>query len=148
MIYIALLLGQIIFSLFTVFWITQPGQPFLNEGSNYPFLGLLVVFLAAGAAYYVNQLRLKSINLLQANLAGKTLHYRTSVLMRSAMVEAGNLCCLVLAILEHSLAPLLYFCMGLLVFLYFKPSLNEISSLYQLTQQEQNHIQRQLKSGR
>ena len=145
LLYIALFLGQIIICFFIMFSITKPDQHTLNEGSEYPFLALLVIFLAAGAAWYMNQLRTKTIKSLQANFNGKLMHYHTSVLLRSAMVEAGNLFCLILALLENSLAPMLFFCVGLAVFLYFRPKSTEIIRLYQLNETEQKLLIKQLK---
>ncbi len=145
LLYIALLLGQIVFCFFVVFMVTQPDRPILKEGSDYPFLALLVIFLAAGAAWYMNQLRIKSIVSLEANFEGKLLHYRTTVLLRSAMVEAGNLFCLILALLENSLTPLLYFCIGILSFMYFKPNAKEVTELYKLNKEEEQKLIRQLK---
>ena len=145
LIYVSLVLGQVIFSLFTVFLITQPDRD-LKEGSDYPFLGILVVFLAAGAAWLVNKIRKDQLPKLHFNHDGKLLHYRTTVIMRSAMVEAGNLFCLMLALLEGSLAPILYFCVGMAAFLYFRPQLAELVQLYGMNEEERQALERQLKN--
>lgn len=144
--YVALFLAQIIFCLLVVFLITQPDRE-LMEGSNYPFLGILVVFLASGAAWYMNKLRTDSIARMSANHEGKLLHYRTTVLLRSAMVEAGNMFCVVLALLEGSLFPLFFFCLGLGVFLYFRPKLDEVVSVYQMDEATRQQLEQQLKNG-
>ncbi|WP_020536083.1 hypothetical protein [Lewinella cohaerens] len=145
LIYVALTLGQVVFSLFIIFLITQPDRD-LKEGSDYPFLGLLVVFLAAGAAWFVNKLRKDQLPKLRFNHDGKLLHYRTSVIMRSAMVEAGNLFCLILALLEGSLTPMLYFCVGMVIFLYFRPQLAELVQLYGMNEEERQRLEQQLKN--
>lgn len=145
LLYIALLLGQIVFSLFTLFLITQPDRS-LKEGSDYPFLGILVVFLAAGAALLINKLRRDQLSKLRFNYEGKLLHYRTTTIMRAAVVEAGNLFCLTLALLEGSLTPMLHFCVGLVVFLYFRPQLSELVSLYGMSEEERQQLERQLKN--
>lgn len=143
LIYIALLLGQIVFCLFTVFLITQPDSPLASDKIQYPYAGILVVFLATGAAWYVNQLRIKSVAVLHANFAGKLLHYQTTVIFRSAMVQAGNLFCLVLVILENSLSPLVYFCIGLMAYLYFKPNSEELVNVYKLNNAEKREVEKQ-----
>jgi len=143
LIYIALLLGQIAFCLFTVFFITLPGRPLASDHIQYPYAGILAIFLAAGAAWYVNQLREKSVVALKANFAGKLLHYQTTVIFRAAMIQVGNLFCLFLAILENSLSPLVYFCLGLLIYLYFKPNTSELVRVYQLTSAEKREIEKQ-----
>ena len=143
--YVALFLAQIVFCLFVVFLITQPDKT-LMEGSDYPVLGLLVVFLASGAAWYMNKLRTDQVTHMKANHEGKLLHYRTTVLLRSAMVEAGNMFCIVLALLEGSLMPLIFFCLGLGVFLYFRPKLDEVVRVYQMDEATRHQLEQQLKN--
>ncbi len=145
LLYLALLLGQFVFCLIVIFMLTQPDSPMIREGTDYLYLGLLVIFMAGSAAMFVNQLRNKQISKIRANFEGKVLHYRTTVIMRSAMVEAGNLFCIVLSILERSLTPLLIFALGLLVFIYFRPRVEEIATNYQLTGEERQKLERQLK---
>lgn len=145
LLYISLLLGQVLFSLVILFLITQPDRV-LKDGSDYPFLAALVVFLAGGAAWFINRLRSQQLPHLRANLEGILLHYRTTVVMRSAMVEAGNLFCLVLAFLEGSLAPIVFFCLGLGVFLLFRPRLDELFGLYPLNEGERRQLEQALKN--
>lgn len=145
LIYLALLLGQIFFCMVTVFLVTQPDR-ILKEGSDYPFLALLVIFLAAGAAWYVNHLRHQQAQKISANHDGKVLHYRTTVIMRSAMLEAGNIFCLILALLEGSLAPILFFCLGLGLFLYYRPQVPELVRVYHMSEQDRQELEQQLKN--
>lgn len=145
LIYVALLIGQIFFCFITVFLITQPDR-LQKEGSDYPFLALLVLFLAGGAAWFVNNLRRQQAQQISANFDGKLLHYRTTVIMRSAMVEAGNLFCLILAMLEGSLSPILFFCLGLGLFLYFRPQVAEVSEVYGMSGQEQQTLKQFLQN--
>lgn len=145
LIYVALLIGQIVFCFIAIFLITQPDR-MPKEGSDYPFLALLVLFLAGGAAWFVNNLRRQQAQQITANFDGKLLHYRTSVIMRSAMMEAGNLFCLILAMLEGSLSPILFFCLGLGLFLYFRPQLAEVAQVYQMTEQERQELEQYLKN--
>lgn len=145
LLYLALVLMQIIICLFVVFLLTQPDRPLNQEGSDYPYLALLVVFLSGGAGWFLNKLRADAIPKLRANFKGKVLHYRTTVIMRSAVVEAGNFFCILLALFERSLTPLLFFAIGMLVFLYFRPRLEEVTQLYQLTETEHQELARQMK---
>jgi hypothetical protein len=145
LLYVALLLGQILFCFVILFLITQPDRAPLSEDSAYPYLGLTIVFLAAGTAWFLNKLRLDSLPKLQANFGGKIMHYRTSVILRSAVLESGNLFCLVLALLEGSLTPVLHFCLGLGVFLYFRPSIEEMAQHYQLTAAEEESLRQDLR---
>lgn len=139
MLYIALFIGQILFCFVVIFLITQPDRLPPGE-SRYPFLGLLIVFLSAGAAWYLNQLRRTQAGQIRANTEGKVLHYRTSVILRSAVMEAGNLFCLVLALLEHNMNQLLFFAIGLAIFFYFRPQVTEIAEVYGLTKPEKEAL--------
>ena len=145
LLYIALVLMQIIICLFVVFLLTQPDRPLNQEGSDYPYLALLVIFLSGGAGWLLNKLRADAIPKLRANFKGKLLHYRTTVIMRSAVVEAGNFFCILLALFERSLTPILFFTLGMLVFLYFRPRLEEVTEQYQLTEEEHQELARQMK---
>jgi len=145
LLYIALLLGQIIFCFVIVFLLTQPDKVVNWSEEMYPYVGLAIVGASGATAWYLNKLRLESLPKLEANMQGKVLHYRTSVILRCAVVEWGNLFCLVVALLTQSMMPILYFCLGLGVFLYFRPSLGEFSSLYNITSAEYQELERTLK---
>lgn len=145
LLYIALVLMQIIICFFVVFLLTQPDRPLDQEGSEYPYLAMLIVFLSGGAGWLLNKMRTDAIPKLRANFKGKLLHYRTTVIMRAAVVEAGNFFCIILALFERSLTPLLFFILGMLVFLYFRPRLDEITQLYPFTEEERQELARQLK---
>lgn len=144
LLYMALLLGQIFFCLVVVFLNTQPDDdPYRTLA--YPYLPPLILLLTTGAAWYLNNLRQQQGQQLVANYTQKLAHYRTTVIMRSAALEAGNLFCLTLALLEQSLFPLLYFCLGLVVFLYFRPGLNDVLRSYSFSAQEIDQLQRDLR---
>jgi hypothetical protein len=145
LLYIALLLGQLIFCFVILFLLTQPDRSPNPEDPAYPFLGLTIVFICAGVAWFLNKLRLDSLPRLQANFGGKIMHYRTSVILRSAVLESGNLFCLVLALLEGSLTPVLHFCLGLGVFLYFRPSVTEMVENYHLSETEAEALRQDLR---
>ena len=146
LLYVALFLGQILMGFVIIFLITRPDHA-LKDGSDYPTLGLLIILLAGGAAWWINSMRREQIFKLRfANLLEKMQHYRTSILIRSAITEAANLFCLVIALLESSLTPLLFFCLGLGVFLFFRPKSQEFIANYGLDGEEQQQIQGYLKN--
>ncbi|RME97065.1 MAG: hypothetical protein D6772_10935 [Bacteroidetes bacterium] len=145
LLYVALLLGQIIFCFIVLFLLTQPDQGPLTADSSYPYLGLIAVVAAGGIAWFLNHLRLSSLPKLQANFGGKIMHYRNSVILRSAVLESANLFCLVLALLEGSTTPILHFCLGVAVFLYFRPSVEEMAANYQLSIAEQESLRQELR---
>lgn len=147
LLYIALLIGQIIFCFVIIFLLTQPDQVVNWTEEIYPYIGLAIVGVSGATAWYLNKLRQESLPKLQANLQGKVLHYRTTVILRCAVVEGGNLFCLVVALLTKSMIPILYFCLGLGIFLYFRPRLRELSELYDITGAEYQELERSLKSS-
>lgn len=131
--YLALLAGQILFCSVIVFALLDPetrqsGWPAAPFGTLLPILmaGLLPLVL------YLNRQQLVKAGE-QPDLSSKLAHYRTLVIMRSALIEGMNLFFLVILLLENNTTLLIFFAFGLLLFLYFRPSVNEFLSNYQLS---------------
>lgn len=138
----ALLSGQLLFCLVVVYLVMEYGpRPEGESVAISPLYALLAVLLTAAGAYYMNRLRTQQAAQLHVNLEAKLLHYRTSVILRSAIIEAGNFLALTLALLLMNLQPLLFFALGLLIFLYFRPRLEEVVTTYRLTPEEQRQLQ-------
>ncbi len=142
LIYAALLIGQLLFCLVLIYLIYGQGYA-VEEGqfSEYRYLGALIIALAAFAAFGFNRLRKQQATQLKVELPAKLMHYRTTVMMRSAILEAGNLFCLILVFLTGSMTSLLYFGVGILIFIYFRPSQDDILKSYQLNSQDSQTLQ-------
>jgi hypothetical protein len=89
----------------------------------------MAILGAAGAAYFLNrQRRVQGVNL--ETLDEKAQHYRFSVIVRSAILEGANLLAIIAAMMDLNMTYLLYFIVGLLAFLFFRPSINEFCKAY------------------
>lgn len=137
----ALLAGQIFFCLVVVYLVMDYGpRPEADAVAISPLYALLAVVTTAAGAYYMNQLRTRQAAQLRINLDAKLLHYRTTVILRSAIMEAGNFLALTMALLLMNMQPLLFFALGLLIFLYFRPREDEVIRTYRLTNEEQRQL--------
>lgn len=139
--YYALLGGQLLFCLITLFLITQPDKMIADSGVDFTQWGFFVIAFAVSVGFYLNQLRRRQGATLQARLEAKVMHYRTTVIMRSAAIEAGNLFALVLAIMQVDLTPLLLFAAGMMAFIFLRPNLREIVNTYQLSGEERRQLE-------
>lgn len=138
--YFALLAGQILFCTVVVFAILDP-ETRQTGWPEAPF-GLLVPVLLAGIiplVFFINNRQLQQAPA-QENLSAKIGHYRTLVILRSALIEGANLFCLVVLLLENNSTFLIFFGAGLLLFLYFRPSVNEFLQHYQLSGAEKTEF--------
>lgn len=138
--YYALLAGQVLFCLVVLFGVLDPDAR-QSGWPEAPF-GLVVPVLMAStmsAAFFINNRQLSQATD-QPNLGAKINHYRSTVILRSALIEGGNLFCLVVLLLENNSTYLFLFAAGLLVFLYFRPGLNEFTQHYALSGAEQAEI--------
>lgn len=135
--YYALLLGQILFCLVAVFALDS-AQPRQSGWPGEPF-GMIVPIMMVGlfgVAFLLNNKRL-AIGAGEPDLDAKVAHYRTTVIIRSALVEGANLLSVVCFLLENNTTFLIFFACGMLVFLYFRPSVNEFMQHYGLSAAEQ-----------
>ncbi|PHN05439.1 hypothetical protein [Flavilitoribacter nigricans] len=135
--YFSLLAGQVLFCSVIVFAILNPEtrQTGWPEGTY----GLLVPAILVGVlplVFFINNRQL-SQGSEEENLPAKMAHYRTLVILRSALIEGVNLFSLVILLLENNTTFLIFFGAGLLLFLYFRPSMNEFLQHYQLDSGEQ-----------
>ena len=138
--YYALLAGQILFCLVAVFALDSP-SPMQSGWPGEP-LGMVLPILMAGGmmtAFLINNKRMASAAA-EPDLDAKMAHYRTSVIIRSALLEGVNLFCIVGYLLEHNITFLYFFAAGILVFLYFRPSIKEFIQHYGISAAEQSQL--------
>ncbi|MCB1319297.1 MAG: hypothetical protein KDK34_03530 [Leptospiraceae bacterium] len=138
--YYSMLGGQVLFAVVAVFLLEHP-QAFRSGWPAAP-LGLvlpLVAVGALGAAFFINRKRLAEGSA-ESDLEAKLAHYRSTVIVRSALVEGMTLMSIVFFMLELNTTYLVFFGLGLLVFLYFRPSGDEFSRYYGLSAAEQSEL--------
>jgi hypothetical protein len=138
--YYALLAGQILFCAVILFAILDP-ESRQSGWPEAPF-GLVVPAMLAGVmplVFFINGRQLSQGGELE-NLPAKMAHYRTTVILRSALIEGVNIFVLVSLLLENNSTFLLFFGAGLLLFFYFRPSVNEFQQHYQLNGSEKTEF--------
>lgn len=128
-IFYALLAGQILFCLVILFAISDP-ETRQSGWPAFPFGMILPIVMASivGAVFVIN--RWRGQRSVASGNGAKFNNYRTIVLLRSALIEGVNLFSLVLFLVENNATYLIFFGFGLLLFLYFRPSMDEFRQFY------------------
>ena len=73
------------------------------------------------AIHLIDKQRSKK-GVIQTSLKEKFRHYRNSVFVRLALMEATNIFALVITLIEGKVHFVIYFLIGIAAFLFFKPS--------------------------
>jgi hypothetical protein len=141
----ALVAGQLLFCAVAVL-LRYQGVAALDEASmENTTLTMVTPFLALGAftaGWFVH--RMRSAQGMQLKSIGeKVQHYRTTVLLRSAMIEGGNIMLLVAYLLSGRPIHLGWFAAGMLLFIYFRPSPENLVRDYQLPFDEANQLRKE-----
>ena len=144
LIYAALMVGQIIFCMAIILVVTSTADPTPKEMLLGDFFPPLYHFAGIGLAYLLNRTR-RLVGMELEGLANKVEHYRTTVIVRSALLEMPNLLSIILTFITGNLNYLLWFCIGLLVFLYFRPSAEQFIRDYALSGKEERELRQVLK---
>ncbi|MBK8703327.1 MAG: hypothetical protein IPN33_06685 [Saprospiraceae bacterium] len=139
--YLVLLVGQALFCLTVVF--LQIGEPetrvvlaAYKEGPDtYERLLLMLGLPLMGAAWLLSRKRAQEGAMMEG-LQAKLAHYRQTVTLRITLIEIVNVMALVIALLAGDMSYLLYFAVGLFVFLMFRPSTGGFIRHYELSPQE------------
>ena len=143
-IYLALLGGQMLFAAVVI--ILVQGNNLDNritvEGLPMQIIVPAMLLGGVGIAYVLNNQRMQHAQNMasKANLGQKLNHYRVSVLLRSAIIEAVNLFSIIAALILNNLSYLIYFGVGLLAYLYFKPSNQKFINAYRLDGAEASQL--------
>ena len=132
-IFFAMLAGQLLFAAVTYFLISTEGglgEAGFLEGNAVNYLGLYIVLMIAGA-YYLDRNRASNAAKRSYNDYRQAItSYRTSVILRSAIVEAAVLLTIVVALLTGNLTVLLIALLGSAAFFLFRPSEDQFTERY------------------
>jgi hypothetical protein len=144
--YLALLAGQVLFCLVVVVLVNSGQGP--GEAGAYGDLlktvAPLMLIAALGGAYFLTKKR-KQEGALLPGINEKAAHYRALVITRSGLLEGANLVVLVAMLLENDTATYLpYFVIGILAFLYFRPSVNRFITEYEIPEREAQVLKKEL----
>lgn len=133
LLYLSLFFAQLIFAVVILLTTGIPNHfGKLSPDDHYLLVGALVSFGSIFTAYWINNQRKGLVNRMDA-LADKLTHYRSLVIIRSAIVEGANIMSLTFALLTGQGFFFLIFAAGLLAFLYFRPSKREFSDDYDVS---------------
>ena len=139
----ALSLGQILFLVIILYVLWGDMSKTNTLGIDQQTLLMIGAAAFLGIAYAArglgNYFRNKAVNEKQA-LEQKVSTYRTSLILRWALVEGFNLFVLIIAFLQEDKTLLFLFGAGLIVFFSLKPSATAFAEAYELSLQEENQI--------
>ena len=121
-IFLALLGGQLLFA-GVVYYLLQGATP-APDKQFFGYFVPLFLLLCGGLAFWINNRRLEQMQQLP-DAATRTEFYRSTVILRLALVEGANLFAIIAALVAENKGLLLNFLIGLLVFLYFRPKKEE-----------------------
>jgi len=134
--YYSLLAGQVLIALVISYLIIDTEKNFTWDMSNPFHLVAPILMLSAvsmSSLLFTNKMEeAKNIK----GLYGKLEHYRSSIILRSALLEGANLVCVIFFFLEQNYFFLLLFFLGFCVFLLVRPSEDSFREKYRLTEEE------------
>ena len=140
--YYALLAGQVLFAAVVYFLLSGEMTAHAPAGTAaFQWLVPPIILAGAGAAYFLNRQRQAQLDQL-TDLPAKAAHYRNSVIIRSALMEGANFFAVIAALVDVNMTYLLYFAVGLLAFIYFRPSVGEFSRTYALSAAEREQLKK------
>ncbi len=135
-IYYALVAGQVLIALVVSYLLIGSEITFDWDMSN-PFHLIAPIFILScismSSFLFTKKMEeAKSIT----GLFPKLEHYRSAIILRSAIMEGANLVCIMIFFLEQNYFFLLLFSIGLGVFLLVRPSEEMFREKYRLTEEE------------
>ncbi len=143
--YLALLAGQLLFLGVILYLNGLPdGLGSLSTDDPLLLVGVTVTFMAIFTAFGMDEYRKKQGTRL-SHMEEKSAHYRTSLIIRSALTEGAGLFALALALATQKGFLYALFTATFTAFLYFRPSAEEFIRHYALRPEEEAQLQRELK---
>lgn len=136
-IYIALIGGQLILFAIIMYLMNDSGIAPNAENLRMLRMFIPVVSVSTVAMSYVlyNKRREQGVEL--DNLTMKTSHYRVSNILRWAIVESGNMFALIAVFLTGSNFFLIFFFLGIGVFIVYRPNISGFVQDYSLNSGEE-----------
>lgn len=120
----------------TAIVVRNTGQELLPQGiSNHGILVLVFLLSAVGVAYLIDNQRKAQGQILQG-LLQKAEHYSQSSTIRLTMIVLANILAVVVAIKENNMIYMAFVAVGMLFFLYFRPTSKKFIRGYGLSVEE------------
>lgn len=138
--FVALAFGQILFCSVVLYLIFIKDFTGVKMEARDLYLAPSILLLAAaGTAYALNQVLSRRGRDLQY-LGPKTQQYSITSIVRMAIVEGANLLILIITLLSGQVNSLLFFALGMLVFIYFRPSREDFVRSFELSAEEEGQL--------
>ncbi len=133
-IFTALLGGQFLFWIIVFFLYPENTSEEQSLSGDDLYDTILPIFMLSMifATYLIDKQRQQRGALLKS-LDQKIAYFRSSVLLRLALMELTNIFILIIILLEVKLNYSIYFFIGVMAFFYFKPDLGKFRQEYGLT---------------
>ena len=129
-IHLALLAGQLVLGLIVAYLSSSKKLGSVSPGDDFSLLGPLLCVTTILVAFIINKMRQKQAKVFTYPDIQKE-HYRNSVLLRSAIVESGNLFILLFFFFDtFNFIYLSFFTLGILIFIFLGPSEKEFKEWY------------------
>lgn len=136
-IYYALVAGQILIALVLSFLMIDSEIAFdWDMGNPFYLIAPTLMLGAISMSSFLFTKKMQEAKLIKRDLIYKLEHYRTAIILRSAMLEGANLICIVFYYLEQNYFFLFLFFIGLGAFLLVRPSEETVREKYKLTEEE------------
>jgi len=140
LLFVALAAGQVLFCGVVLYLILVERFAGVDMQARDQYLAPSILLLAAaGTAYALNQVLSRRGRRMQF-LATKVQQYSITSIVRLAIVEGANLLILIITLLSGQINSLLFFALGMLVFLYFRPSQKDFVQLFELSAEEERQL--------
>lgn len=138
--YLALLAGQIMIAGIIIFLQKNEVLQFEWEINNvFQLVAFLLTTGAVSAATFLYSKRLGEGKSLRGYFE-KFNHYRSTIILRSALIESANLICIIFFFLEKNYFFLLLFLFGLAAFMMVRPSVDIFKENYKLSEEERSQL--------
>lgn len=135
-IYYALVAGQVLIAL-VLSYLMMGNEISFSWKTESP-LYLIAPILMLGCISFGSFLFIKRMEEAKTvkGLSNKLEHYRSSIILRSGLLEGANLVCIIFYFLEQNYFFLFLFFLGLGAFLLVRPSADNFREKYRLTEEE------------
>lgn len=131
LIFYVLLFLQLAYGLLTWYLLFRGGGDLRRlGGSEVIYLPAGLIALSAAAAWFIDRSRARQAQRYYMTEAIGFTRYRTTVLLRLSLVQAANLMALTLALSAQRLEALALLAPGLLVFMFFRPTVEQFKARY------------------
>ncbi len=139
-IHASLCVGALLFFLVVYFVLgTEEAAAAGSEEMVFKYLPPVLIFSGIILARFMDRTKLGAFKF-PAEMTDKFVDYRTRIILRSALTEGPVLFVVVALLLTGDNFNILYFAIGWLAMLYFRPYVAEFSRDYHLSGQEQQEL--------